>query len=177
MNAETYLEHWRKIEGWTHYHWPKHEKRFRNISAACVGRSCIDIGCGFGHSTKKLAGLYRADWTGLEFSAGAVNAASHNFPKLKFIYSAGYDFERACRQKYDSVVCSEVIEHVEDDGAFIDALMKITERKLILTTPSRYVDDPGHLRLYDEAMFRHLLEGLGFTLKSVGGFYFVSILA
>jgi 2-polyprenyl-3-methyl-5-hydroxy-6-metoxy-1,4-benzoquinol methylase len=175
MNAETYLKHWEQNQIWTHYAWPKHQKRFQTIASMCAGKTCIDVGCGFGHSTKRLSNFYEADWTGLEFSSEAIKKAKENFPKLNFIYAENYRLDEICNKKYDSVICSEVIEHIEDDRAFISELMKIVEKKLILTTPSQHVDDPGHLRIYNANMIENLLDGFCYTVKSIGGYYYVEV--
>ena len=177
MDAETYLKHWKKNQVWTHYKWPKHQKRFLQIALRLTGETCLDVGCGFGHSTRILATHYKAKWSGLEFNAHAAERARGLFPKIEFIYSAGYDFKAACGDReFDSVVCSEVIEHIEDDRSFLAALMDITRKKLILTTPNRPVDDPGHLRLYTGNSLERLFEGYDYTVKSFGGYYFMEVI-
>ena len=176
MNAEDYLKHWDKNQVWTHYSWPKHKKRFQTIAVRLDGKSCIDIGCGFGHSTRILSRCYHARWAGVEFLFGAIERARRLFPGLEFIHAPDYDLLTACGgRKFDSVVCSEVIEHIEDDRAFVEQLMKITGTKLVVTTPNRFVDDPGHLRVYTGEMFEDLFEGFKFTVKSIGGYYYIEV--
>lgn len=175
MNATEYMKHWEANRVWTHYRWPKHQKRFRIIASMCEGKNCIDVGCGLGHSTRILSRMYRAGWTGLEFDIGAVMKAKKTFHGLCFLYANDYDLKKACPAIYDTVVCSEVIEHVEDDGGFVKGLMAIAKTKLVLTTPNRKVDDPGHLRLYTPDMIEDLLTGYDHRVRSVGGYYYVEV--
>ena len=175
MRAEEYLKHWEKIKGWTHYTWPKHRRRFTQISVRLAGDSCIDVGCGLGHSTKILAGLYKAKWTGLEFSESVVERARKIFPKIPFICAESYDLATICGREYDSVVCSEVIEHVEDDRSFIKEVIKIANIRAVFTTPNRIIDDPGHLRLYTEEMLGDLFAGYKHAVKSVGGYFYIGV--
>lgn len=175
MNATEYLKHWEANKVWTHYKWPKHQKRFRVIASMCEGKNCIDVGCGLGHSTRILSRLYPATWTGLEFDLGAIMKAKKVFHALYFLYAKDYDLKSTCPIIYDTVVCSEVIEHVEDDTVFVKELMAIAGIKLVLTTPNRTVDDPGHLRLYTPDMIEDLLGDYNHRVKSEGGYYYMEV--
>ena len=99
-------------------------------------------------------------WTGIEFDATAIIKAKGFFPDIKFRHIADTG-ELHNLPKYDGVICSEVIEHVEHDQRLVDNLVAITRRMLVITTPCYEVDDPGHLRLYTEKMLRQLFKAHG----------------
>jgi 2-polyprenyl-3-methyl-5-hydroxy-6-metoxy-1,4-benzoquinol methylase len=75
------------------------------------------------------------------------------------------------------VVCSEVIEHVEDPLDFVKVLGEITAPggALVVTTPNRPVNDPGHLRVFSREMLDALFAGRGvnYEIKSEGRFWYV----
>ena len=62
---------------------------------------------------------------------------------------------------YDAVVCAELIEHVLDPGALLDACEAIAPR-VLLTTPDGAYDgpqerNPGHVRAWDQREFTALV--------------------
>lgn len=161
MNADQYLDHWLRGKVWKHLLWPKHQERFRRIASCLEGKSFLDAGCMFGHSTYHLSRFRPGDWSGVDFSSKVIDIArrvcAEKYPNLTILPAV--DFEGLSKMtKFDSVVCSEVIEHTEDDLGLIKALKKITKKILVLTTPCIRVSDPGHLRIYDEESIKALME-------------------
>ena len=172
MKAKDYLErHWIKNKIWTHYEWPKHQNRFKFCASYLEGERFIDVGCALGYSTNLLKKLLPGDWSGLEFWEGATTQAKKLFPKIKFYYSEDFNFLPICG-KFDSVLCSEVIEHVKDDQALINGLISITKNVLVITTPNGLVDDPGHLRVYTEESLSKFFNGYNFEIIKEGTFFY-----
>lgn len=163
MDADKYFDHWQGKRVWTHLKWPKHQKRFRTISGYLEGHHLADVGCATGHSTKELEALHPGHWEGIDFSVRPIQAACKFFPEGTWLYSP--DFQLAERfGTYDSVVCSEVLEHVERDQDLAKALLDITRRVLVVTTPCIRVSDPGHLRIYSEKSLNSLFTSEAETL-------------
>lgn len=176
MNATQYMEHWQKNKVWTHLLWPKHQRRFELCAGHCLGESFIDVGCAYGHSTEQLARFRPGAWAGMDFDRGAIIAARQLYPEREFIFSADYDMRAAADgRKWDSIVCSEVIEHVPDDAGFIRGLAGIAGRRIILTTPNRRVSDPGHLRIYTEKALAVLLRDFKREIISDGPFFYAVV--
>jgi len=173
MEAKDYLEkHWIKNKIWTHLDWPKHQDRLKTCASYLEGKRFIDIGCGLGHSTNQMKKFHPVgDWSGLEFMQETVSKASKLFPDITFYYSKDFNFLPVCGQ-FDSVICSEVIEHVEDDQALVNGLIDITKKVLVITTPNRFVDDPGHLRVYTEEMLHDLFKGFNHRIYKKGLFWY-----
>lgn len=176
MNAQQYMGHWKKNQVWTHLAWPKHQRRFDLCAAHVAGDTLIDVGCAYGHSTEELARRYPGTWAGLDFTPEAVDRARELFPAYEFFYAPNYDMASAVGdRKFDSVVCSEVIEHLADDTQFVSELTKIARRRMVLTTPNRVVNDPGHLRCYTEAGLARLFNGLDREIISDGPFFYIIV--
>lgn len=174
MDAETYIAtHWRPNGVWNNLVRPKHQLRFDLIAGRLpAGLDCYaDVGCAMGHSTAELRRRVGGRWVGIDMSETAIAGAREEFPDAEFRFVPSL---RLCDDVFPGVVCSEVIEHVPDDEHFAEQLMRIAGRALVVTTPSRIVNDPGHLRVYDEPRLRALF-GPGARIESIGGFFVVSI--
>ena len=176
MNASEYLNsHWVKNEIWKHLERPKHQRcLWMNSSFLPEGeKSFADVGCGLGHSTQYMADwTLDAKWTGIDFDQDAIDRARAIFPRLRFHSFASIAALGDC-EPFDGVVCSEVVEHVENDRELIEALWRMTADTLVVTTPNRYINDPGHLRVYTEETLAALFDGIPHTITSDGPFFFI----
>jgi len=175
MNADQYVEHWEGRQVWTHLTRPKHQARLAECAKHLRGETFADIGCAYGHSTAIMAGTKPGKWYGVDFSQKAIDKAGEHTGKrgIDFIYvpdSASLGIEM-----YDSVVCSEVIEHVENDRAFITDVISAARFRAIFTTPNKRVNDPGHLRLYNQAMLKELFHGFATRIFQSGLFWFIIV--
>lgn len=103
----------------------------------------IDLGAGDGRFTAFLGEF--ADTDALELSNEAVKIANEKYPHVNFFHgdATKYDFNA---ESYDLVVSQEVIEHLENQQAYIDVCYKILKPGgfLIMTTPNKKVFD--HLK-------------------------------
>jgi 2-polyprenyl-3-methyl-5-hydroxy-6-metoxy-1,4-benzoquinol methylase len=156
MDADKYFDHWQGKKIWTHLKWLKHQERFRTIARHLEGIRIADVGCATGHSTEELRTLYpQAAWEGIDFSTRIIKAALQFFPKGTWHYSPDFRI-RERFGTYDTLVCSEVLEHVEDDADLARALLEAASRRVVITTPCIRVSDPGHLRVYTEEKLKSL---------------------
>lgn len=100
----------------------------------------LDLGCGDGRFTGFLGEF--ADTDGLELSVEAVKTANAKHPHVSYFQgdAVGYNFEA---NTYDVVVSQEVIEHIEDQEAYIAVCHKVLRPGgyLIMTTPNKKVFD------------------------------------
>lgn len=107
----------------------------------------LEVGCGLGYLTYALtrAGYRRS--VGIDLSAIAVERARERY---------GCDYRVADiavlaadeRERFDAVILSEVIEHLEDPVWFIGQLQRLLKPggRIILTTPSRlFGGNPEHV--------------------------------
>lgn len=84
------------------------------VASAIDGRadSVLDIGCGYGWTIARLAGKV-PNLVGIDLDAEALASAKANYPSIRFVLQTGaaLPFDAA---SFDSVILSDVIEHVGD---------------------------------------------------------------
>ena len=155
MEAVEYLKHWKPIDKDRLLRCAKHQRRFEACTGYLSGNNFVDIGCAEGHSTYHMKTFHPGSWTGVDFCKDTIGLAAKNFTDIDFKYIDKIE-SLPKLGKFDGVICSEVIEHVENDGLLVEKLIEITNEVLIITTPSRKVKSIGHLRLYDLPMLSTL---------------------
>lgn len=97
-------------------------------------RSVLEVGCGEGHVTEKLARAYPgARVLGTDFSATILELARRYHPQLEFQTHSIYDV-RALGH-WDLVVACEVFEHLEDPQRALDAVCEVADRFVLVTVP------------------------------------------
>jgi len=176
MTAVEYLKMWKEHKTWNRLTATVHQQRFRKIASCVKGKTFIDVGCAYGHSTHYLS-LYKGGlWAGMDFGEEAICEAREIFPEHDFYYSPDYNMiETTGGRQFDSVVCSEVIEHIKNDEAFVKELLRLAKSRAVLTTPSRPVASKGHLRCYTKETLTRLFKGLNYTIKKEGRFFYITI--
>lgn len=164
MNAETYMRDWIAKDKPANLERPKHRHRFATIASLLpLGLGLYaDVGCACGHSTEALRALVPGRWIGIDFSESAIAAAVGSFPYCDWrLLTSLAELGRDDGPRPEGVVCSEVLEHVDDDAGLVAELVATTGHTLVLTTPCIPVDDPGHLRLYTREALEALFEPHG----------------
>lgn len=132
--------------------------------------SVIDIGCGNGFLLQQMHSLYPSvKFSGTEYSELAIHNLCMRLPEMEFQY---LDLSRNfIDQKYDLVICADVLEHIDDDEKALMNLRNMTGRYAIIAVPlgrlSRYERQQlGHVHGYSFKEFRTKVLGCGFTLLS-----------
>ena len=93
------------------------------ISSLIEGKEIIDVGCGSGLLLKYLPKNYNL--TGADFSEGNLKKAKETNPTVIF-FKANLDDKFSWKNYsniYDTVLCSEVIEHIKDDKKAMEILI------------------------------------------------------
>lgn len=137
----------------------------------------LDLGCGVGTIDFYLAQKGHTV-TGIDISPDAINICNavkkqFDFKNTQFVQG---DVQKTVfKKKFDLIICSEVIEHVEDDAGLLHTISGLLKNEgiLLLTTPS--LNAPlyrlgvlkdfdrrvGHLRRYE-------MKGLSTLVQSAG---------
>jgi 2-polyprenyl-3-methyl-5-hydroxy-6-metoxy-1,4-benzoquinol methylase len=122
-----------------------------NIARIVVERgktNVLDLGCGPGQFASCFYENNIKNYTGIDFSEVAIDAANKLFKDKKnytFLCSniLEFNFDKI---KYDCVIATEFMEHIEDD---ILVLSKIKSKTLILISLPN-CDSEGHVRYYPQ---------------------------
>lgn len=177
LTADEYIQHWKARRVWTHLERPKHLKRLRWCAVQAVGPSALDVGCAFGHSTAIMV-RFRPEipWAGCDFAAEAAEMARAMHPTsgIGFFWIPNIE-DLESTGPWGTIVASEVIEHVQDDRAFLAGLAKAAKYRVVLTTPTVDAQDPGHVRLYTRQTLEELLRPYRATIEQDKCFFYVRI--
>jgi SAM-dependent methyltransferase len=139
--------------------------------------SCADIGCGAGLVTEILAKTFPdSSFTGYDVSSDAKGFWGHRLAAANLTY-LNEDF-LAAKEKYDLILCLDVIEHVEDYFGFLRAIrskgkafifnVPLDMNAMRIFTPGiKYARERyGHLHYFNEYSALETLKDCGFEIKN-----------
>ena len=151
-----------------------------------VGRRVLEIGAGIGNLSRCLAGrreLYVASDIDEEHLARLRSRLQHrpNFHAVACDLSRAEDF-RELAAGFDSVICLNVLEHVEDDRAGLANIFSALApggRAIVLVPDGMQVYGEldrvlGHVRRYSRAELEDKARAAGFEVEQVFGFNHVT---
>lgn len=130
--------------------------------------SVLDVGCGQGSPLEEIAARRPGvELAGVDISAQAVEFARQRLPDATF--SVLDLTQGALDRQYDLIICSDVLEHIQDDRAAIQHMRKMANRWLLVTTLQgrmrNFEQHVGHVRNYRPGEVRAMLEEAGFTVR------------
>lgn len=97
--------------------------------------SIADMGCGEGFGLKNMAiKKIGKEYLGLDVSKKALRLAKEMNPEFKYVHGDIYKtpFED---NKFDLVVCSEVLEHLKKPEVAIKEIKRISKKYILITVP------------------------------------------
>ena len=158
-------------------------RHLREIVRALAGdleyQTVLDVGCGQGTLLSELASLNpKARCHGADFSPAGLEMARRRMPGMTFFQ---LDLEKGrLDQRFDLVVCTDVVEHIADDTAAFQHLAEMTGGHLIISTMQgrmrAFETSVGHYRNYRYGEVQAKLEAAGLEVVRVvqWGFPFFS---
>ena len=132
----------------------------------------LDIGCGDGFSLSLLAKKgFRAD--GIDASAEAIKLCAERVGQSAGHIECCFIEEFNPPELYDLLLCGEVLEHIQNDQAFLYEInrLAVIEGIFILTVPlhmnlwSKADEKAGHFRRYSKSEIFSKLEKAGFAVS------------
>jgi SAM-dependent methyltransferase len=148
---------------------------FRNL-APYIGQRVLDVGCAIGNITQFF--IEREHVVGIDIAPEMVERARARFAGrgnfTAFVYDITDPAVLALREeRFDTIVCVHVLEHVADDRAalrHLSALLRPGGRLIVLVPVVKAVWGvldvaTGHQRRYTWREFKPLLEAAGFAVE------------
>ena|SRR3990167_6131652 len=134
----------------------------------------LDIGCGAGQISFFLASQQH-EVTGIDISKKAIESCLKSKKKFRInniTFKSGDITSIKMKRKFDLVIMSELIEHIENDEKLLTEVRKILSPrgKILITTPSKkaplyrlgllkeFDKRVGHIRRYDEKTLLNLID-------------------
>jgi SAM-dependent methyltransferase len=158
------------------YWYRRHVAVYEWIAERCAGLRVADLACGEGYGSDLLA-QRAAEVIGVDANPEAYEHARARYrrPNLSFRRELVEQFD----QHVDAVVFLQTIEHIHEPGRL---LARIAEDAPVayISTPNRLTlapagaeksDNPWHLREYDSAEYRQLLEPHFKSVEILGLFH------
>jgi len=135
-----------------HANQPRHAELAKRV----MGRRVLDFGCGTGDLLLLLSGNGHT-LCGVDISGEALKMAEQRGVKaeLRTDWPAG---------KWDTIICSQVLEHLEDPGQWVnEAKGRLAkDGRLLVTVPcENKVPSPDHKTEFTEQLLTELLSSVG----------------
>ncbi len=156
---------------------PFHRRRLILKTATSLEfKSVLDVGCGNGALLREFERRSLLKLVGIDLSELVIKENGKRVSNLRF---HALDISKnALDEKFDLVICSEVLEHIDDLAGALANLCRMCRRYLIITVPTGKVfpidTKMGHVRHFSAAEIRDRLKphGLKVLLLKEWGFPF-----
>ena len=132
-------------------------------------QSVLDAGCGEGFVTRYLAQQNPAlRLTGVDLSKEAIAYAQDHFGDLAHFRTGSLYKLPFSDNSFDVIVCSEVLEHLDDTERAVSELKRVARRYVLITVPREpyfkwlndlgralgISPDPGHVNFWTKTTFQ-----------------------
>ena len=165
---------------------PKHRlTRYHDFFVERVGRGerVLDVGCGKGELAHDLAERAGVSVVGIDVLPEKIVFARERFahPQVEYVEADVYEFEP--RGRFDTVVLSNVLEHLAERETLLRRIVDVAEPgRVLIRVPAfdrhwhvplrkelgiQYFSDPTHETEYVAETLRAELEGAGLELTSL----------
>lgn len=154
-----------------------------SLAKPLLPKTVLDVGCGEGFTMDKLSKFGIGERIeGVEYSKDSIAFGKKLFPKLIFregsIYELPYE-----DSSFDLVVCTEVLEHLEEPTKALKEILRVSKKYLIISVPnepffmlsnflrgknlSRLGNDEEHINHWNPLTFKKYLKQNGVKTKEV----------
>jgi SAM-dependent methyltransferase len=161
------------------YWFRRHEVVYQRLMERCAGRDVLEAGSGEGYGADLIANVARRV-IGLDYDDSAVAHVRARYPRVDM--RQGNLAELPLDDgSVDVVVNFQVIEHLWDQGQFVDECARVLRPSgvLLMSTPNRITFSPGrdtpinpfHTRELNAAELTELLTDSGFRVEAMLGVF------
>ena len=114
-------------------------------AVAMNSKSLLEVGCGNGAFAEMLHDRHQVEYLGFDFSEKAIELARLRNRSTKDFFVGDALDPSSYQSEYDTIICTEVLEHVPDDLAVINNWH--SGRKFVCSVPS--FDSKYHVRSFE----------------------------
>jgi SAM-dependent methyltransferase len=156
---------------------------------AAPTRRVLEIGVGEGFLSGYLsARLPEATFTGVDVRQEDLDRLKRHFPHISTCQGSVYDLSFLA-EAYDTVLCAEVLEHLEAPDKALEEIVKLGPRRVLVSVPhepwfrlgnflrgknlTRWGNDIEHVNHWNPRTFRRFLEGRFQVLRVTTSFPWV----
>lgn len=153
-----------------------HIARYNFAASFVKNKSVLDIACGAGYGSNILKKAGAKSVLGLDINKNALKYANKKYQIRNITFSYGDINKLSFKEKFDTVVCFETVEHIQNDLLAIKNLYRalIPGGLLIISSPNRPITSPKTNNINDKPLNKfHVREYTPNELRSLlvkGGF-------
>lgn len=148
QSAEYYDQIFNSEKGFqTHYkdsfyfvHWTQVIQYLKKINSPVI----LEVGCGPGQLANYLDDEEYGNYAGFDFSQTAIEKAKQILPQVNFWVGDALQLENFEKYDYNSVICLEVLEHINDDIKILNNIKP--GANIIFSVPN--FDAESHVRWF-----------------------------
>ncbi len=128
----------------------EHLARYRWAAALAAGRTVLDAGCGTAYGSRMLSEAGAREVVGVDRAESVLNEVGPTMPDNVTLQVGDLRALELEDDRFDLIVCFEVIEHVPDPSTVLDELTRVLapDGVLLISSPNRGVyqpDNPHHI--------------------------------
>ena len=145
-----------------------------------AAQEILDLGCGTGALTDWLSRQSNVSGIGVDSSLSQISAATEMRTSGEYVHSDGIDFLKANRERFDGIVCNDVLEHLpalDDTIEWLEACLwalkpsgffycRVPNAASLVACHSLFAD-LTHYRLYTSITLAQVLRIGGFASVAV----------
>lgn len=113
------------------------------LELAGRGKNILEVGCGLSPFLDRAREQF-LHCSGIDFSPKTVEAARKKYPKVGYMLGDATDIPFS-NYSQEVTVAGELIEHLEHPGDLILELVRVTRKRVIISTARMEYNDPEHL--------------------------------
>ena len=161
------------------YWFRRHEVVYQRLSDRCAGLDVLEAGCGEGYGADLIADVARRV-VALDYDETTVAHVRARYPRVDVRHGNLAQLPLP-DGSVDVVVNFQVIEHLWDQGQFVDECARVLRPSglLLMSTPNRITFSPGrdtpinpfHTRELNAAELTELLTASGFRVEAMLGVF------
>lgn len=148
------------------------------LVAPWLGKRILDAGCGIGNATEHLR-MFAEYVLAVDLSPKNITVLERRFAEYPNVECAQFDLdknmEEIASKKIDSIVCFDVLEHVEDDRALLSQFFKMIQPGgyLLIKVPAgRWLYGSidiasGHVRRYVKSELKQKATQSGWYVEKI----------